>query len=64
MQQGTDIATGAHYPRQYKAEAYKMEVSNVDDEGHNTVIKNDARSYGRHDRIRNSIVENVLLSAL
>ena len=42
MQQGTDIATGAHYPRQYKAEAYKVEVSNVDDAGHNTLIKNDA----------------------
>ena len=49
MQQGTDIATGAHYPRQYKVEAYKMEVTNVHDAGHNTLIKNDARSYGRHE---------------
>ena len=42
MQQGTDIATGAHYPRQYKAEAHKVEVSNAHDAGQNTLIKNDA----------------------
>ena len=42
MQQGTDNATGAHYPRQYKAEAYKVEVSDVDDAVHNTLIKNGA----------------------
>ena len=46
MQQGTDIATGAHYPRQYKAEAYKVEVSNVHEAVRDTLTKNDARSYG------------------